>query len=161
MIYLPTRRFRYLYHPCFFVTTDKLAYANFCRCVPFFCQAAGDLYEALPQSAVKQNSLLYIIWVDHLQLPRAHSWAADNKQREGKTQANNTRRARTEANHTRNKRWSTSLAPLLVTTKAWNFSQFTAYSCYGVQVNVRIRARAFGVKRTGVLQVNVQACERV
>ena len=48
-------------HPCFFVTTDKLAYADFRRCVPFFYQAAGDLYEALPRPAVKQNSLLYII----------------------------------------------------------------------------------------------------
>jgi len=37
--------------------------------VPFFCQAGGDLYEALPQPAVQQNFLLYIIQVDHLQLP--------------------------------------------------------------------------------------------
>ena len=40
---------------------NKFAYVNFYCCVPFFCQAAGDLYEALLQPVIKQNSPLYII----------------------------------------------------------------------------------------------------
>ena len=44
--------------------------------VPFCCQAASDLDEALPQAVVKQNSLLHIICADHLQLQQAHLRAA-------------------------------------------------------------------------------------
>ena len=98
----------YADHLWFFVTMDKLAYANFHCCVPFFCQAVGDLYKALPQPVVKQNSLLYIILVDYLQLSCAHVRADNNKWWEGQA---NTQRGRTEANHTQNKCWSTSQAP--------------------------------------------------
>ena len=103
-------------HPCLFVTTDKLAYAD--------------------------------------------SRAADNKQREGKTRPVTL--------------GEDALKPITLGINAEaRPGTFTGddegvkfFAIYSVPVlwhtneNIRIRKRAFGVKRMGVLQINGRACER-
>ena len=126
--------------PRLFITTFRCQ--PYC-CAPFFGQGVGDLDKTLPRAVVEENSLLYVIWVYHLDADKGVEALGQDKTA-GKGDESQQQSERSHcSDHTQT--WH-------LTADDKNVKLFAIYCAYtyacstGIQLNIRNHIRLFGVK---------------